>query len=348
MTTDPLQQPLTRERNGQMRDVVNVTAGFGMFMVEAPRGSLVAQTRMRMPRRPADPSDEIWINMGAGGIGDSLLGLCAVKGYKRANPDRYIVYRVNEFAQPFVAMFDGGYDGLCYHAFDEVFGNFPKGGDARDLQMNLGYKEELTGRAQITRLERYCRNLGWVTPEMPTLRDPEMKSLAKTKADVVLFPFSTRGDRDYPLHGWLTIENSLAKAGFEVLVVGATPPAHAAKVNRTDLFKSRVVMDPKPEILASIMMNARCVIGNDSGPAHLACLLGRPTIVLCGWSVGDRVFSFYPTVRCLQGVMGCNGCWTETPEYEHARCGVMCANLASIDPARVMREVLTRVVRHVS
>lgn len=329
-------------------DIVNVSAGHGIFMCEVPRSSPAARVRVLMPRDKAggDPR-EVWINQGAGGIGDSLLGLCAVAGYKRAHPDKIIVYRVHESSVLYVGMWDG-FDHVTLHVWDRVENEFPEDCDARDLQINLGYKQELTGAAQITRLERYCRNLGGVVPEMPTLREPDMlRKEAKTYAGrVVLCPFSSQVNRNYPLRAWLTIERELIAAGYECVIVGTvqSPRMHGMEFpNQTSLFKSGVVTDPPPKMLAGIILTAKLVIGNDSAPIHLAGLMGRPAIALCGWSVGDRIFSFYPTVRSLQGVLACNGCWTKGPLFDGIRCNLSCDNLASIDPMRVVREVLTRV-----
>lgn len=333
------------------KEGVLVSAGFGIFDEEVPRGSIYAKTRVLKPRgkQTGDPR-EIWINHGAGGIGDALLGLCAVAGFKRAHPDNYVVYRVHENAILYCGMFDGAADHLALHVWDKVVNDFPPETDARDLQINLGYQQELTGRAQITRIERYCRNLGYVTPVMPTLRDPDaIRKEARTWTErIVLSPFGAALDRTYPLRGWLTIERELIKAGYNCVVLGTrfSPKCHGMEFpNRTDLFQSQVVTDPPPKMLAGMILTSKLVIGNDSAAVHIAGMLGRPAIALCGWSVGDKIFSFYPTVRSLQGVLACNGCWTKGPDFDHVRCMLSCDNLASIDPMRVVREVLTRVAR---
>lgn len=348
-----IQQVQAEYANAPMSDTIRVQAGHGIFDQGVPRDSVHARTRLVAPRgRQANDPREVWINHGAGGIGDALLGLCAVKGYKAAHPDRIIIYRIHETASHYCTLFTGA-DHFGLHVWDRVKHEFPLGDDgsecdARDLQINLGYRQELRSHAQLTRLERYCRNLGYVTPIMPVLREPELirKEAQHYTNRIVLCPFSSQVDRNYPLRGWLTIEHHLLRAGHECVVIGTkhSPRVHGMEMpNRTDLFQSQVVTDPSPKMLTGIILASKLLIGNDSAPIHIAGLLGKQAIALCGWSVGDKIFSFYPSVRSLQGVLGCNGCWTESPAFDGIRCTISCDNLASIDPQTVLREVLTRV-----
>lgn len=343
---------------------VRVTQGFGQFLQTVPEGSPAAKYRLRVPDNRRLPN-EVWVNMGAGGMGDTLLGLCATKGYKLDHPDKLLVYRFNERNLRYVMMFDG-YDGISTHQFDHTVNDFPPPDqfgnlcDARDLQLNAGYQLELSSKGQITRIQRYCRNLGYCTPALPRLREPAKLAAAAGPniGCVVLAPFAASADRSYPLHGWVHIENALHAAGYDTLITGTKngpvvigtdfvrygQPIEPERLEvKTTRFKGRVVMDPEPECLAGIMLTAKCVIGNDSGIAHLAGILGTPTIVLCGWSEGDKIYDFYPSVLSMQGTYACNGCWTKTQDYDDQRCNRMCANLASIDPASVVREVMARV-----
>lgn len=239
----------------------------------------------------AEPPVGFTVDHGASGIGDALLGLMAVAGLKRENPGEHIVYRVSASVQKWLELFDG-YDEIGVSA--KVHTDRPTPG-AR--QMNLGYSVEWNSKfAAASRLERYCRNIGAVKPHLPSLKEPErIKDLGKDFAgSVVLCPYTTDKTRLWPLDYWVGLERLLIEDGYRTLIVGS---------ERENLigFAGTPVLGLPPDRVAGIITNARIVIGNDSGMAHLGGILGRPTLVICGDYPGDRIFGCYPKVKCIQG-----------------------------------------------
>ncbi len=325
-----------------MSQVRIITKGTPFVTVYA--GSLQAVIGRRPKRKLGECDDELWVNQGAGGLGDALLGLCAIKGLKKRWPDRTVIYRVNELRIPFVAMFDGGYDGLADHDWDQTWNDQPPKGDPRDLQINAGYTREIQEAAEVTRLQRYCRNVGGVLPELPTLRDPQALADAGNEfaGYVVLCPFTDLRSRDWPQYYWLALEEMLYKAGIKTIIVGAL---RKIKPQRVDQFRSAMALNSEekpipPETIAGILYNAAAVVSPDSGLAHLAGLLGKRTIVVCGWSVGERIYSFYPSATSLQGGLPCSGCWTcASKGWDKERCEVVCDNLSTVLPQQVFDEI---------
>lgn len=307
------------------------------LFVEVPEEE--AHERLWVRRDPGERNDEIWVNMGAGGLGDSLLALCAIGGLHKLHPDRRIVFRIHRYWHDFIKLFDGGYSGLAAQVHDETKYDIPPDADPRDWQINAGYRQELTCKAVITRLERYCRNIGVTQPELPTLRDePALKRLGTSYANaIVLCPYAAWSNREWPLHAWATLAELLRMGGYRVVIVGSS---------RTDRplfpFTGEVIMDAAAPFATSIMLNARLAIANDSGLAHLAGIVGAETVVLCGWSVGERIYGFYPRVTCLQGMLQCNGCWSNSPPYDEVLCAT-CANLSTISPDVLLRVILPKL-----
>jgi ADP-heptose:LPS heptosyltransferase len=325
----------------------------GTPFVLAEPGSLEAVTGRRPKRKPGECDGELWVNMGAGGLGDALLGLCAIRGLRArleqvANLQlarKTIIYKVAAHRIPFVALFDGGYDGLADHDWDATWDEFPEKCDPRDLQMNLGYKREIQHAAEITRLERYCRNLGCVTPQLPTLRNTE--AIAETGKQfagyVVLCPFTDLRSRDWPLFYWLALEDMLHKAGMQTIVLGSLRKTDPMPVEKFRSAKAIHSEDAPiaPELTAGILLNAACVVSADSGLAHLAGIMGRPTIIVCGWSVGAKIYSFYPKATSLQGCLPCNGCWScASRGWDEERCQLVCDNLSTILPQTVFDAIV--------
>ncbi|WP_020471405.1 glycosyltransferase [Zavarzinella formosa] len=282
---------------------------------------------------PARPEPGvIRIEQGGGGIGDALLGLIAVARLKADQPTAAVFYHVSSLAKPFVALFEG-YDGigvhLRNHTEEPVLGR---------RQINLGYAAETRTRLAVPRWERYAKNIGATGTFIPALREPErVRKLGRDLAGAVLMsPFSTDKSREWSLQHWLTLEGLLRDAGIRTAIVHSD-------VQGTERFRysEKLVAQPA-ERLAGAMLNSACVIGADSGMAHLGGILGVPTVVLGGSTSVERIFGRYPRVTCLQGKLSCSGCHGQEPFDE--RCKNSCANIQSVTPELALAEV-TRIIR---
>lgn len=271
----------------------------------------------------------VTVNMGAGGLGDGILGLAAVGALKKEHPDKWVVYKVGGRALPFVRLF-GGYDELREYDFDS---NDSVRLPGPDRQANVGYQHEISGRDATPRWERYCRNVGASQPTLPELRDPNrLRRLGEDFVGAVaLAPFSAWSDREYSVPGWLALEALLARSGYRTVVLHDD-------AERCRPLKSEQVVGQSAERVAGVLLNAVCLVGCDSGLSHLAGALGRPTIVLCGQTVGERIFGLYPRAVCLTGELGCGGCYWHG--VWHARsCQPHCPNLQTITPRRILAAV---------
>lgn len=280
---------------------------------------------------PLEAPQQIRVNMGAGGLGDSLLGLCAVAGLRTAHPEAIIVYRVSSAAIPFVQQFHG-WDYLQLHDHDEDDTRTP---DSEDIQLNAGYHQEMAQRYPITRLERYRRNAGGVTPQLPTLRTPE--SLAQIGSPwagrVVMCPFSHSHTREWSIYHWLTLEYLLESKGYRSLVI-------CEDDERAYRFRGEVLIGSVSnveQVMGAVMM-AACVVGGDTGLTHLGGILHVPTVVLSGPQKGESIYGFYPRVSIMRGGLSCAPCCAQVP-FSHELCGPGCSDLASISPSAVLRQV---------
>lgn len=284
------------------------------------------------PPRRHYPNAKV-LNHGARGLGDSLLALCAVLGYVDAHPEKHVIYGAPEGNWPFLRLFEGCPD-LTQHVSDRCKDAAP----SADTQINLGYSQENRTRCAVSRLDRYCRNLGGVTPRLPTLRDRQQlyDQGAEYRGCVVLAPCISDPawrSREYPKHSWVTIEARLRAAGYRVLVVDNVAA-------RLDLFPfdTERAIGWEPARLAALLLNAGCLVGQDSGPAHFAGILGVPTIVLSGVTRASQIYNFYPRVSCLAGGLDCDGCHWGHP-FREALCQTGCASIAAVPPDRVIAEV---------
>jgi Glycosyltransferase family 9 (heptosyltransferase)/Macrocin-O-methyltransferase (TylF) len=271
----------------------------------------------------------ITLNMGAGGIGDGLLGLLAAAAVRRDNSTTHVEYRCGAGALPFVALFDA-YDELSLHDWDSD-GDKPMAGT--DRQLNTGYLEELRTRSQRSRIDRYCHHAGTTRPVVPPLRAPErVRSLGADLAGcVVLAPFTNYSDREWPLPHWFELERLLLGAGYRAVVLDANP-------ERIAPFAGVKLAGQSAERVAGVLANAAAFVGNDSGMTHLAGILGTSTIALCGTTTGAKIFGAYPSVWSIDGPLACSGCYWQEGHRGDA-CRPRCPSIAAIPPAQVLAAI---------
>lgn len=265
----------------------------------------------------------IVIELGAGGIGDGLLASTAVAQLREDHPEARIRFQLSRTAQPFVALFD-----VC-HEFGPNVKSHSEEPVKGAIQANLNHNAEARAKIRIPRWKRYARNIGASGNKIPALRNPEeVRALGSEFAGfVMLCPFSTDKQREWSVQHWLMLESLLTKAGYKTAVVHHEPKRLAP------FIRSKKLAGVTAETLAGAFLNAAWIVGSDSGPAHLAGILGAKTIVLGGGTPVAQIFGLYPAVTCIQGGLECSACCGGKPSDE--RCHQSCGNLQSIEPREV-------------
>lgn len=276
----------------------------------------------------------LYINHGAGGIGDALLGLLVVGSLKKVTPNTRIVYAVAGYARAFITLFDGGYDHLADHKHDGSF-DLPYDGLR---QMNNGYRYECDTNCAKPRWLRYGSNVKAPGTVMPRLRrrDYLLKIGAGFTGCVVLAPYSTDHNRNYPSASWVVLDELLRTRGYRTLIIDD-------RHDRLDAFPGEKLMGAPADVVTGVLLNANCVVGNDSGMAHLAGCLEVPAVVVAGRPPGANVYGAYPSVRCLQG--GMPGDVTPdvvAAEVDKVVLPILCGGRAVIDGDKlvVLRDLL--------
>ena len=163
-------------------------------------------------------------------------------------------------------------------------------------------------------------------------------------SDIIVAPFSNSNIRDWPTgHFASMIAHLLARWDGEgqVRVVGTRNQKLGACDVVRNLPVDRVSNDcgrySWPELVEA-MRRAACVIGNNSGLAHLGGYLGTPTVCVFGGS--HQRLEWRPlgrTVVLVSRVIGCSPCQLDhkgTSPYDKA-C------LREIEPERVAAAALT-------
>lgn len=178
-----------------------------------------------------------------------------------------------------------------------------------------------------------ARNIGLTTDlaRPPVSIPQELKDWAQmpaNKSQVVLFPQSSQVSRTWPLHKWIELHDKLTARGLSVRVAEQFPT----------IMQSVPVYTRELSLVQMVAMidAAELVIGNDSGPMHIAGTLDKPAISIHGMT-SDVTFSHCRSIRTVEAerrLVPCSGCWLGWG-YDAKACERSCKALESIMPDRV-------------
>jgi ADP-heptose:LPS heptosyltransferase len=162
---------------------------------------------------------------------------------------------------------------------------------------------------------------------------------------IVVAPFSNSDIRDWPLDHFQALIGRLVETRAEMVhVIGAPGQAIRARHLVRPFDSARVANDCGRldwTALTALVRGAGCVIGNNSGIAHLAAFAGVPTICIFGGAHRrDEWRPLGPNVITLSRALACSPCGL----HSAAACpwGVAC--LDQIDPYTVF-EVVNELMR---
>lgn len=329
MTRDEIAERLGRQPTEREIEVFN-----GVNAPKTLQDALLRRfnktTGVRPLARPFGPAASVGagaksplhLEMRANGIGDVVLGLLATGGAKRKYPNAEIVYhcRNHEWAKLFT-----GYDQLAPMDWNKPYKD--------SLQINDRYGEECRLKSPVPRWKRYCQNAGVEVPVTPRLKDHDdiLQEGERFKGFVALCIKSCYNNRNWP--HFRQLEELLMDEGYKTVIIHN---------NMKDCvgFKGVLAVGWTPRQVCSVLLNCDTVIGPDSGLAHLAAVLGKKPLILCGPCLASKIY-YNPVVEVTGsgGIDGknCTGCYWQHPY--NSRCDKGCFALASISPEDVMERI---------
>lgn len=157
-----------------------------------------------------------------------------------------------------------------------------------------------------------------IQPHIPTIAWRTAPSPVPPGAPyAVLNAGSNEPGRRWPIGFYADIADRLLQAGYRVVLVGKSGEIPDEDARRGIVARPGAIdltdKTSLPELL-DLMNHAALIVSNDTGPAHLAMALGKPTVVLVG---GGHFGSFVPyppeaappTVRFVYQEMECYHCF---------------------------------------
>jgi len=174
-----------------------------------------------------------------------------------------------------------------------------------------------------------------VTPRRPRLdlRPMDREMGRRDSADVLIFPSSYSPVRTWPRPYFVELGLLLRKAGYTVKVV-------TEQRDYAFFMPFHCIVGQSWNYVAAAMQAAKLVIGNDSGPAHVAGTIGTPTIAIQG-ATTERIYAHIPEVISYRKKsMPCAGCHCLQPDFR-ASCEVGCLELYRTLPEEVAEFVFS-------
>jgi hypothetical protein len=167
-----------------------------------------------------------------------------------------------------------------------------------------GYETAVKTNSPLTYLQWIAHYLGVTAPpKRPRLdMQPMDRELGRAdSADVLIFPYSYSPVRTWPKSYFVELGLLIKAAGFSVKFV-------TEQRDYAFFMPFHCIVGASWNYIAAAIQSARLVIGNDSGPAHLAGTIGTPTIAIQG-ATTERIYAHIPeVVSYRKKALGCAGC----------------------------------------
>lgn len=277
------------------------------------------------------------------GIGDLAMRLCMAEGYRKKGIP--CVFYINDPTRAMLVR--------------DIAGHEVRGGNKPADCFDHIYDFERRWRMLPSRARNFERQMEFgpepIVPRM-RLEQPGLKEWAKSirkgaEKLAVLFPYSVYKSREWPIEKWKRLAEYLKNGGIRVVLLIEPSKVEEAKKFSVDYYYGF----PLQNMLA-LCAEADLVVGVDSGPAHMAGLMGTKTLVVSGPT--KNIFEHYGCVEEMRvgaETLACTGCgfWYPFAYYCDQGCEALdllpaervyrrAAEILGGDPIRLPKMVKTR------
>jgi ADP-heptose:LPS heptosyltransferase len=193
-----------------------------------------------------------------------------------------------------------------------------------------GYEKAVAQKSPMNYLQWIAYHLGVKeTPIRPMLiMDPMSREMGrKASGEVLIFPHGVWSPRCWPKSYFVELADLLKRDGYSVRIV-------TKERDYAFFMPFHCIVGKSFAFIAAAIQSAKLVIGNDSGPAHLAGTIGTPTIAIHGPTQGKRIYGHIPEVMPFEKKsLPCHGCHCLPPW--RASCEIGCHQLYRTFPEEV-------------
>ncbi|TWT41859.1 Lipopolysaccharide core heptosyltransferase RfaQ [Phycisphaerae bacterium RAS1] len=118
----------------------------------------------------------------------------------------------------------------------------------------------------------------------------ELAATIDTTPVILIHPGSGGVTKCWPLENFIAVGRALRAAGRTPVFVLGPAEMERWPAATHDALSSEfaTLVEPAPNVLAAVLSAAAALLGNDSGPSHLAALLGTRTLTLFGPTAAEK------------------------------------------------------------
>jgi ADP-heptose:LPS heptosyltransferase len=257
------------------------------------------------------------------GIGDVMTGLMVCAGLKAEHPEEPVTYVVQPWLEPWARLF---------HGFDVI-----RTDPNRKVKRWLDMPASPPLRNRWEQAAESAGASGVLIPPHRPLAPSSLRWADQFRGCILMAPWSTDPLRTWPLDHWCRLETLLVAAGQRCAIIDDdAAPGTIRDPGRSAGFTSEKLIRMPASMLVPAIKAGALLVGNDSGMAHVAGMLGTPAIALCCPTIGERIFGCYKSVRVIQ-----------TERMDGLEPGVVLSAIDKIVPVlgAVPRRVLMATIR---
>jgi ADP-heptose:LPS heptosyltransferase len=203
------------------------------------------------------------------------------------------------------------------------------------------------GHYPTAEIERHARMLSAVAKRPIPLSPPHVAWSTQRPSDLppryaVIAAAASASDKCWPVENYLTVADALAQQGLTIVFIGGSGDTALKYALRTadpsGRFVDRIGATPLPALF-DILAGAALVVANDTGPAHIAIALARPTVVILGGGHFGANFPYPPAAtprgtHVLYHEMPCYHCHWICTQPRRAGRPVPCIDAVTVEQVR--------------
>ncbi len=274
----------------------------------------------------------VHVHQSANGVGDAIHAYYAACGLAEATGEAVVLH----------AQFDDWLARMSHPGVtvvDRAEAGPDLNGATGQADREGNYRRQVASAASRTAV--YCANAaaGLSLPPFAARRPARVDREIRLPADfggpyVVLVPYSHHRGREWPRPKWTELARQLVAVGLTPVAIDSNNALRRKQLAEDfgGVAGTLTVSDRDASGVADLMLGAECVVALDSGGAHIAGMLGVPTVAVHAGSLPHSfLFDLSPSVSSV------------TPGRSLPRADQNEAALATVTVDAVLAEVLRRV-----
>lgn len=219
----------------------------------------------------------------------------------------------------------------------ELFQQLVTADETGAVYTDMGYETAVKIGSPLNYVEWIAHHLGVKEkPVRPKIcANPMDRELGRRAAgDVLIFPHGIWSPRVWPKNYYVELGMLLRDAGYKVRFV-------MKERDYAFFMPFHCIVGKSFAFIASAIQMSRLVIGNDSGPAHLAGTIGTPTLAIHGPTQRNRIYGHIPEVVSVStGGLPCAGCHCLPEKGWRTSCETGCHQLYRTFPEHVFEKAV--------